>query len=302
LDRGAEALFVSILSTLLKVEPKKDERGERHPHILQLAPKALSVLYQFEAEVERDLGDGGRYAGVRDWAGKMVGQSVRLAALLELAARAGEGRALFNEAIGAQAMDSAVRLVQAYATHALAVLSILSMDSRVELLRYVLQRVQSLPDERTLRDLHRATGGKAAIECLEDLEPLVEDLVDRGCLRLIQPPASGPGRPSSPFIEIHPLLRKNIDKIDTIPPEPPQAITATSHQKHRQNRHNSDQPERPPSADLWEGGPEGPPPADLRTGGEDEYERLEREAIEQESGEPHDSLNPAWQGEAKEAT
>lgn len=38
--------------------------------------------------------------------------------------------------------------------------------------------------------------------------PVVEDLVDRGCIRMIEVKSAGAGRKPSPRIEVHPALRQ----------------------------------------------------------------------------------------------
>jgi len=136
---------------------------------------------------------------------KAAGQAVRVGTLLELAARAGDGRPLFSEPLGAWAMRGGVAIVRALSSHALAVLG--PRDRRTELLEYVLRRGVGLPDGSTVRDLFESTKGHTAIDTMEDLTPLVDELVDRRCLRLKDRRTGRPGRPPSPEIEVHPSFR-----------------------------------------------------------------------------------------------
>ena len=184
LDGGAAEKYKLALRALLDMQPAPAaEDGTSGPYVLRLSPGAVELLHAWEAEVEGGLGDGGRYAGVLDWAGKMVGQSIRVAALLELAARAGDGRVLPGDTIGPEAMDGAVRLFRALGTHALAVLvEELGTDPRTALLRYVLRRARELPEGGTLRDLYELTKGRSAITSMDDLLPLVDDLHAREAL------------------------------------------------------------------------------------------------------------------------
>ena len=85
------------------------------PQLLGLSPEAVELLYRVEGEVERGLAPGGHLSAAPDWAGKAVGQAVRVAALLELAARAEDGRPMWSGPIGAWAMDGGIRLVRAAA-------------------------------------------------------------------------------------------------------------------------------------------------------------------------------------------
>jgi hypothetical protein len=227
MDERAAREVVRIVRMLCALGPADvEDDGTERAHVVRLSAAALDVLHAYEAELEPELADGARLEAIRDWAGKACGQAVRVAALLELAARAEDGRPLTGEPIGPWAMESAVRLMRALTTHALAVLA--PMDGRSSLLAYVLRRAVELPQGSTLRDLYERTKGRAAIESMTDLEPLVTDLAERGCLRLQLRPSSG-GRPPSPVVEIHPALTESIRKSRTsTPTEPEQPTSATS--------------------------------------------------------------------------
>ena len=131
---------------------------------------------------------------------------MRVAALLELCERAADGRALFEEPIGVNAMDSAVRIMRALTTHALAVFWELSADPEQALLAYVLKKARALPKGSTLRDLHQHVRGKKSIDSINDVRRVVDDLVERGCLRLHLRRSTG-GQPPSPILEINPDIR-----------------------------------------------------------------------------------------------
>src|SRR5207237_524869 len=51
-------------------------------HVLGLSPEASAALPAWEAEVEGMLGDGGSMEVMRDWGAKLVGATLRLAAVL----------------------------------------------------------------------------------------------------------------------------------------------------------------------------------------------------------------------------
>jgi hypothetical protein len=215
-DEGAAGAYARLVRRLAGLAPAVDADGTQRPHVLRFDEGALGVLEAFEGEIEPELADGARCEPVRDWAGKCLGQAVRVAALLELAARAGDGRPLVGEPVGAWAMESAVRMMRALLTHALAVLG--PADARSQLLDYVLHRAVELPDGSTLRDLYERTKGRSAIESMEDLRPLVDELVERGCVRLRERASTG-GRPPSPVIQIHPALREVIRTTRASPTE-----------------------------------------------------------------------------------
>src|SRR5690606_34895151 len=124
-----------------------DVRAGRPPRVLRLAPEALDEIYAFEAEVEAELHDEGALASIRDHAGKIVGQAVRLAALLELAARAEDGGPIWDREIGQRAAAGGVRLARALVSHARHVLATTGVDRALADMRYVLRRVIRLHDE-----------------------------------------------------------------------------------------------------------------------------------------------------------
>ncbi|MDP2954799.1 MAG: DUF3987 domain-containing protein, partial [Longimicrobiales bacterium] len=207
LDTAAAERYTRALGRLLELRPAGTESdGTPIPHALHLDPKALAVLHAFEAEVERDLGDGGRYASIRDWAGKMVGQSLRLAALLELAGRAGDGRPLVAD-ISVWAIQGAIRLVRSLASHALVVLHGLEPDPRTAALLYLVRRLQELPGGTTESELRDSARRHPHIEDAEDLAELLDELERRGCVRRVpRPRKPGAGRDPSPELRLHPRL------------------------------------------------------------------------------------------------
>lgn len=208
LDDAAADRWAAVLRQLLVSEPKDvDDDGSFVPHTLPMTPEATEVLHAWEAETERELGNGGRLSGIRDWGGKLVGQTVRLAALLQLADRADrKGSGALWEPVEAWAMDAAIRLGRAFSTHALAVFAAMDMDGRTDDLRYVLKRLRDLSEGTTETELRAATRGRASIDGAEDLAELVDALEERGCVRRKPQPHEGPGRRPSPVLEIHPSL------------------------------------------------------------------------------------------------
>jgi replicative DNA helicase len=206
LDRSASIEYGRVLRRLLDFEPPAGQDGRPVPYQMTLDGDALALLHDFEEEVERDLADGGRFEQVRDWAGKMVGQSVRVAALLAMARRAEDGSDLLAP-IDWVSMDGGVRLLRELSSHALHTLN--RRDDGTADLRYLLKRIRGLP-QPTIALARRATEGRKSIGGNRDtVMSLLDDLADRGCLRFLQPPLSeGPGRPPSEIIELHPLLRR----------------------------------------------------------------------------------------------
>ena len=208
LDSDATSEWDALLRRLLGAGPADVDEDGYVPHTLRLAPDALDVLHGWWAEVEKQLGPGGRMSGIPDWGGKLVGNSVRVAGLLHLARVADDIVAdLWGERISRWAMESAIQLARAFSTHALHVFDSLDTDPKRALLRYLVRRIQGLPsEERNLRRLREVCRGKKGIDTSEDIQDLVEELVMRNLVRIAPTGPAGPGRPESPTLHLHPTL------------------------------------------------------------------------------------------------
>ena len=218
LDPDATQSYGKIAADLLDSEPESEEGG---PHRMKLSEAARDLLASYEAEIEQELADGARLSGIRDWAGKIVGQSVRIATLIELASRAEESPDLWTESISRKSMESGVRIAQAFTTHALAVFGATEMDVRTKLARRVLNRLRESNAPGTEADLWRSMRNTKDLNSPEHLREILDDLADRGCVRLHHADSTnGAGRPPSPRIELRPELRpQNPDKGPLNPPK-----------------------------------------------------------------------------------
>ena len=141
LDEEAASGYAKMLRQLLDWSPEKDSDGSPVPVELTLSPAAAEVKRTYHYRVERALCAGGEYASIADAATKAVGRAIRIAALLELAARAADGRKLTGEPIAGWAMESGVQLCEALMTHTLRVYGEMEMDTRTADLRYLLDRL-----------------------------------------------------------------------------------------------------------------------------------------------------------------
>jgi hypothetical protein len=226
LDTAASHRYATTLRRLLAWTPATEADGTLIPVELTLSPEATDVKRTYHYRVEAAMRPGGEYASIRDAANKVVGRAIRIAVLLELAARAADGRELTGESISGWAMESGVRLCEALMTHTLRVYGEMSMDARTADLRYLLGRLRELPEGTTETELRAATRGRATIEGAADLTDLVDELAERGCVRRRPAVHSGPGRPLSPILDLHPALRADSPQMHTVntdnPPDEPE--------------------------------------------------------------------------------
>ena len=209
----ADKRYADALRVLLEAPWNHDEHERKIPWPLQFSEEAVSALIDYQAELEPEMAGGRRLGGIADWANKAHAQAARIAGLQTMADRASKGQDLFTDPIGVDAVNDAVWLVRCLTDHALHVLGLLGADRQTGDLTYVLSRRKELGEEATTRDLFRSIS-RPSIETVEDLEPLVAELVDRGYFKLKYPPPHGEkgGRPPSPTLLLNPLV--NLDKTD----------------------------------------------------------------------------------------
>lgn len=203
LDEDAASKYATRLKAMLLAESAGVEGRELVPHRLELTEEARESLYAFEAEVEVELRDGGRMASIADWGGKLVGQAVRLAALLHAAARIGVDANPWSAPIEDAAMQGGVALARGFVPHALTVFDQLEIDARMRLARYVLRRLQQAEVPLAKRELWHMAKGKAAINRVNDLDEALQILDDHHHIRIEQRPSDG-GRPPSPWVHLNP--------------------------------------------------------------------------------------------------
>lgn len=84
--------WASILTTILNQadECPVSEWGEYTPYTLMLSPAAKELYYLYSEHVERQLAKGGGLSSLRDWGGKLIGHSLRIAGLFHLVEKGSE--------------------------------------------------------------------------------------------------------------------------------------------------------------------------------------------------------------------
>lgn len=214
-DPEARDAYAEMLTTLLKAEPAGEKGdGSWNPHTLRLAPEAREVVFGFEEWVEARLAGGGDLAPIRAWGGKLVGNTVRIAALLHAAKRAGWGEEPFAGPIHGDTARSAVRLGEAMVPHARHVLAgELEADSGLERARYLLRRIRELtPDEGeppSRSELLQAVKQKKGLKTRDELEETLDRLRAHNLVKVVDRPSEGRGRNPAPLVVLHPEHRKS---------------------------------------------------------------------------------------------
>ena len=173
-----------------------DEPGMQ-PEVITLSPEADRMLEAFAEEIEPKLKD--EYAGIADWAGKIVGNTVRIAALLWRA-----GTPVVREFLGdreppvisGKVMSDAIRIGRYFIGHAKAAFSRLGADEGIRNCKYVLSAIRKAGlTEVSRRDVMRLC---RSFKTAEEAQPVIDQLVDYGYLAEKRPERQ-PGRGRNPL-------------------------------------------------------------------------------------------------------
>lgn len=179
------------------------------PQILTMSTSAVKLVIEFQDEIEPKLrANGGELNSLRDWASKLVGAAVRIAALLHLAAHVDDG---FRRPITDDTMRKAIEIGRYYTTHAAACFGVMVEDPHLELARSAVEWLKTnkkVVEEKifTQRDLFR--GLQSAFVKSATAGQVLSLLDSHGYVRLLPAPprSSRGGRTPSPKYSVNPSL------------------------------------------------------------------------------------------------
>lgn len=163
---------------------------------ITLDPDADELRKEYQSYVEGKLGSDWEY--MRDWAGKLTGGVLRIAALLHIA----DSLTPSQEPIGPDTVARAISIGGVLAAHAQAAYSTMGGNQEQEDARYLWKRIQAHGGKTISKtELIKLTRGH--FQRAEDMEPAITTLEDMGYIRRIRE-AQGRGRPKE-IIEVNPL-------------------------------------------------------------------------------------------------
>ena len=173
------------------------------PEIIRLTSGARQVIAQFYEHVESEL--AGEYEDINEWAGKIVGTTARIAALL---CRADAPIEFYTEdahfEIDEETMCRAVAIGEYFIRHALAALNLMGADNLTKDCKYLIETVKKKKlREFTLREIMRLC---QRFKKKEQLLPVLDHLTDFGYIREKAENHDGKGRPASQSFLVNPCL------------------------------------------------------------------------------------------------
>ena len=195
----AKQRYREIIADMLDEE--KDE-----PELITLSPEALTLLEDFSVSLEPKL--RGEYADISDWAGKLVGNVLRLAGVLTRADKPRLEGISFDDpqplVTSAAIMQNAITLGSYFIQHAKAAYDLMGADDVTENAKYILNAVTKRRLEKfTRRDVMRLC---RRFRTAGEVQPALDVLVDRGFLWEDVKAAEGFKKPKGADYLVNPML------------------------------------------------------------------------------------------------
>jgi hypothetical protein len=207
MSHEVRATYTRAIEKLAALPPKRDVVGTLQARELTLSRHAQNTLEDFERELEPQLGPLGALAHMTDWAGKLVGGIVRIAALLHMATHwRASSPAAWERAIERETVEDAIRLGRYLLSHAQAAYAQMGADPEIEQAKFVLAWLTARGKTSfTLRELFQGTKGR--FRRVAALRPALAILVEHGFIREGLPVSHpGPGRKPSPSYTANPFV------------------------------------------------------------------------------------------------
>ncbi len=172
--------------------------------LVELDAAAHQVFVAYKRLLEPRLRPStGDLAAIGDWAGKLAGAVLRIAALLHAASAASEGRPI-SSAVGLGSVEAAIRLGDYLVKHAFVAFQQFRADPATELAHHVLEWIRRR-GETSFRARDAFDGVRKRTGRMGETNAALKVLVDHGFIRPVNE-AHGVGRPRSPLYEVHPSL------------------------------------------------------------------------------------------------
>ncbi len=198
MDNDVKDRYHTRIKELLDIDVEHDEFGNPEPTKLYLDDEARDLWINFYDEVESNLAPGGEFEQFADWAGKLPGNTLRIAGLYHVLEHGIEGIAISKET-----MQKVISLMQVLIPHAKSALSAAS-NSSVEVDAKAVYEwiVRNGQPEFNKRDCHR--GNQSKFSEVEELMPALNELIARNIIRA-KGKLKASGRPSAAY-EVNPVL------------------------------------------------------------------------------------------------
>jgi len=193
----------------MQIRNMLEDEYSKEPEIITISPESDRMIEAFAVELEPKLKE--EYSDISDWAGKLIGNTHRIAGLL---CRASVFRSHdFLDVpeplvIDAATMANAIRIARYFISHAKAAFSLMGADNTVKQSKYVLNAIKNTGlAEFNKRDIMRLC---RSFKRADDLQPVLDHLVDYGYIAVKESGIySGKGRPPAQSYIVNPCIYEN---------------------------------------------------------------------------------------------
>jgi hypothetical protein len=188
--------YCRIIDRLLNLPEPTNKEGQSSRYLIRLSSAALAARDAFASELEGELGPGGRFADMADWATKLPGQVVRLAGLFHCTYHDRPDESLIEEKV----MVAAIRIAYVLAEHAKAALDLMGLEPSTECARKIWDwldrdKVEIFTAREALEKV------KGTFKTMREVNPGLEVLVEYGLIIRL-----GKERKSQPY-RVNPKAR-----------------------------------------------------------------------------------------------
>ncbi|MEU7178829.1 MULTISPECIES: DUF3987 domain-containing protein [Streptomyces] len=185
------------------------------PVTIPLSAQADAVVERLQEEVEVKLRPDQPLSHVKDWAGKLVGATVRIAGLLHLADHITTG---WGEPVSAACVERAATIAAYYTAHALAVFDLIAADPATDDALHILDWLRRPKQNGTHRTTVKRRDVVASLRRFrgrtDTIDPALNLLEEHGYLRADAPPSPvGKGRSATVTFRVHPAAKDPQDAL-----------------------------------------------------------------------------------------
>ena len=168
---------------------------------LTLAPDAQDLWNMVYNVFEEEMQPGSGMQFIKDWGSKLPGAVARIAGLLHCAEH---GRNAYQTPISVNIVDAAARIGHYFESHAQATFGYMGEDKSITAAKLILEYLlQHRPNDFKGRAILQ---NKSALKSMDEVNPGLKILEERGYIRRRFIESAGPGRPEAAAYEVNPKL------------------------------------------------------------------------------------------------